>query len=75
VQVELRQVEGSGYELRVADNGVGLPPDFDPAQSRSLGLTLMRGFSEQLGGKLQISGQSGLTIRLLFRNDVYSAKA
>ncbi|GAB3220507.1 tetratricopeptide repeat-containing sensor histidine kinase [Spirosoma arcticum] len=75
VQVELRQVEGAGYELRIVDDGVGLPADFDPAQSRSLGLTLMRGFSEQLGGQLQISGQSGLTIRLLFRDDVYSANA
>jgi two-component sensor histidine kinase len=54
------------YRLTIADDGVGLSEGFDPATSRTLGMTLMQGLSEQLGGRLTISSRSGLTIALLF---------
>lgn len=38
--------------LSVADNGVGLPADFDKPQTRSLGMNLIRGLVRQLNGKL-----------------------
>lgn len=69
--VGLREVEGAGgYELVVADDGVGLPADYDPERSRSLGMTLIRGFSEQLGGQLQIKNLPGLSICLQFQEEV-----
>ena len=71
VKIELREMGEEGYELVIADDGVGLPADYDPTRSRSLGMTLIRGFSEQLGGQLQISGQSGLRLRLLFHDEAY----
>ncbi|QHW00177.1 sensor histidine kinase [Spirosoma endbachense] len=54
------------YELTIQDDGVGLPPDFDPSRSQSLGMTLIQGFSDQLGGQLSIISQGGLTIQLTF---------
>ncbi len=72
VAVGLHQLNGLAYELVIADDGVGLPADFDPIRSRSLGLTLIRGFSEQLSGQLQISGHPGLSIRLLFHDEAYT---
>ncbi|WP_020604610.1 histidine kinase dimerization/phosphoacceptor domain -containing protein [Spirosoma spitsbergense] len=69
VQVGLCKLSRGEYELVIADDGVGLPADFAPARSRSLGMTLMYGFSEQLGGQLHINGQPGLSIRLRFHDE------
>jgi two-component sensor histidine kinase len=64
------QPEGPNYELTIADDGVGLPPGYDPARSRSLGTTLMHGLSEQLEGDLRITGPPGVVIRLVFRDEI-----
>jgi len=41
--------------VTVVDDGVGLPPDFDPDSSRSLGLSIVRTLVEsELGGLLEI---------------------
>jgi two-component sensor histidine kinase len=72
VSVSLKQlpaVEPATYQLRIEDDGVGLPPGFNPARSRSLGMTLLHGFSRQLGGKLTIDSLPGLTISLTFAEE------
>lgn len=38
--------------LIVTDNGVGLPPDFDLADARSMGSRLIRGLAQQLHGEV-----------------------
>ena len=37
---------GGCYELLIADNGVGLPPDFSWQQSSSLGLKIIKTMAE-----------------------------
>src|SRR5690554_4269708 len=54
VQVSLLQKTDTSYELTIEDDGVGLPKGYDPSQSRSLGMTLIQGFSAQLGAGLSI---------------------
>ncbi|MEI6673837.1 MAG: histidine kinase dimerization/phosphoacceptor domain -containing protein [Verrucomicrobiota bacterium] len=55
LRVELQSLaEAPGWRLRVADNGIGLPPDFDLQQTPSLGLKLVSDLTRQLGGKLKI---------------------
>ncbi len=66
VRLSLLRVGETACVLTVADDGVGLPDGFDPACSRSLGMTLMHGFSEQLGGELTLRGGAGLTLSLRF---------
>jgi two-component sensor histidine kinase len=61
-----RQAPGTDCELTIADDGPGLPPGYDPSRSRSLGMTLMHGLAEQLGGELRLSGPPGVTLRLSF---------
>ena len=52
--IELTQ--GAGL-LRVAvvDDGVGIAPDFDPATTTSLGLSIVRGLVAELGGTITFS--------------------
>ncbi|WP_233635559.1 sensor histidine kinase [Hymenobacter setariae] len=42
------------YLLSVADDGRGLPPDFDPSHAHTLGLTLVTGLSRQLDGEFAL---------------------
>jgi len=54
-------------KLTVADNGVGLPGDFNLAETSSLGMEMMKALSKQLGGSLEISGDAGVIVTVLFK--------
>jgi two-component sensor histidine kinase len=69
ISLRLQRLEQSSYELVIADNGVGLPANYDPSRSRSLGMTLIHGFSRQIGGKLVITSSPGMNISLVFREE------
>ncbi len=73
ISVQLHRKAEYNYQLSIADNGVGLPQDFDPSSSRSLGMTLLHGFSAQLEGELNITSDQGLTILLAFAEDQLSS--
>jgi two-component sensor histidine kinase len=65
--VELHQsADGALARLRVADNGVGLPPDFTMDDSASLGLKLATNLARQLGGRLAIGTGPGAVFELEF---------
>ncbi|MFC5407694.1 histidine kinase dimerization/phosphoacceptor domain -containing protein [Larkinella bovis] len=66
LMLALRLLPDRACELRICDDGVGLPVGYDPGQSRSLGMTLMHGFSQQLGGELHVASHAGLSIQLVF---------
>lgn len=53
-------------QIIVADNGIGLPPSFDLATSRSLGLLLVQGFVDQLSGSLSLEVEDGTQFRIVF---------
>ena len=73
-QVAVRLANGAGrLALEVADNGRGLPPDFDAARAERdghLGLAGMRERVSALGGVLELGpvpeAAAGLTVRLTF---------
>ena len=58
IRVSLQRGAG-GVCLRVADDGVGLPPGFDVADGRSMGLQLASSLATQLGGTLRASHEGG----------------
>jgi two-component sensor histidine kinase/tetratricopeptide (TPR) repeat protein len=66
VHLSLLQKSDISYELTIEDDGVGLPKAYDPSQSRSLGMTLIHGFSSQLGAELSIESTQGVKISLVF---------
>jgi PAS domain S-box-containing protein len=68
VRVELQPVEGGPeWRLRVADNGVGLPADFDLNHLTSLGLRLVSGLTGQIDGRLEIGTGPGAVFEVVFR--------
>jgi len=68
IRIALRSVGEHEFELVVADNGVGLPEDVDLNNPKSVGLDLVRIFSTQLGGAVEIStGVVGTEVRVRFK--------
>lgn len=71
IRVEVRR-EAEGITLGVEDDGIGLPPDFEPEQAESIGLRISRVLSRQLEADLSLknlppdSGSRGarMTLRL-----------
>ena len=53
VRLSVTRVEPGHLRLEVCDRGAGLPPGFDPAKSKSLGMTVIAGLGRQLGGQPQ----------------------
>ncbi|GAA0554435.1 hypothetical protein GCM10009415_40470 [Chitinophaga japonensis] len=66
ITVTLRHAADGHLLLAIADNGIGLPADFDPGKSNSLGMSLMQGLSRQLGGSFQMRQDAGLAIAVQF---------
>jgi two-component sensor histidine kinase len=50
---------GNEYILTIKDNGVGLPENFNIAESNSLGLQLIHILSEQIGGSVKCISNKG----------------
>lgn len=69
ISIELTVVDKQTYRLTISDDGVGFPPDLNPNRSRTLGMSLIRGLSKQLGGKLQINQMNGVQISLTFTEE------
>jgi PAS domain S-box-containing protein len=75
ISIFLSSTEDSGIELRVADDGVGLPPELDVWNTDSLGLKLVLNLAQnQLQGKLAVRRDQGTEFRLLFRELDYQAR-
>jgi two-component sensor histidine kinase len=72
IKLRLHQLTGMSYRLSISDDGVGFPDGYSPCQGNSLGMTLIHGFSEQLGGTLTISGSEGVSIDLVFAEEHYN---
>lgn len=54
VSVSLLPLSDGAVRLSVADDGLGLPEDFELRRSRSLGLQLVRDLAHQLSGSLAV---------------------
>ncbi|MBZ4035446.1 sensor histidine kinase [Flavobacterium sp. 17A] len=66
ITISLKTAENQKYKLIIHDNGVGLPPDFDPYNNPSLGVKLMHGLSADIEGKFLITNVNGTKITLEF---------
>jgi two-component sensor histidine kinase len=60
INISIRRKEGleNHLELIVSDNGGGMPNNFDPVSSSTLGITIVESLSEQLDGKFTYESSS-----------------
>lgn len=66
--------DGQGHSLCVADDGPGLPADFDISKTSSMGLQLVRTLTRQLKAKLTIQGEQGTSMQINFKELVYAQR-
>ena len=68
IRLSLKRKGADDCELSVADNGAGLPRDFDVAGSPTLGLRLVRSLTRQVSGQFEMEAASpGTRARLTLR--------
>ena len=68
LQIRLSELTPGNFELLVADNGPGLPADFDFDKTRTLGLRLVRRLSKQLYGTAEYELNDGAQFRVCFKS-------
>jgi two-component sensor histidine kinase len=56
------------YELIYADNGPGLPEDFNLTHTTTLGLQLINDLSRQIGGSVKYEHRNGASFIIKFTN-------
>jgi len=66
IAVTVRRVEGA-VRMIVKDDGRGLPENFDPATSGSMGLKLAASLARQLGGTLAFRNEGGCCVQAELR--------
>lgn len=66
IKISLKKMHAETNELTIADNGIGLAEDFKSENSNSLGMNLMIGLTDQLGGTFDYKNTNGLTIIITF---------
>jgi two-component sensor histidine kinase/DNA-binding response OmpR family regulator len=70
IWIELRVLEDGVLRLRIRDDGIGVPEDFEARRASSLGLQLVTDLSRQLGGRLDIGTGPGSSFDLTFSPQV-----
>ncbi|PXF61219.1 MAG: hypothetical protein C4B59_05595 [Candidatus Methanogaster sp.] len=74
IEINLTASEGGRINLRVSDDGVGMPSGFDINESKTLGLRLVKILSEdQLQGTLEVTSDGGATFGIEF--DLYDGRS
>ena len=72
VEIKL-DLQGNFYHLSIKDNGIGLPEGFNAEKCNSLGITLMNGLSEDIGGTFFMKDEGdGLLIKTVFPIEKYN---
>jgi len=69
ISISLSNTTSNHYLLSISDNGIGMPPGFNTKKTGSLGMSLMKGLSEDLDGNLSIENNDGTTIKVSFAHD------
>jgi two-component sensor histidine kinase len=68
IKIGIHKPDKENLVLAISDNGVGLPPAFDPDDGNTLGSNLIIGLGRQLGGEFKLTDQKGLSLTLMFAN-------
>jgi len=65
LRLTIKERDGK-IHLEVGDNGVGMPEDYNPEESDSLGIYLVHALVEQLDATMEIRNEEGTRFLLTF---------
>ncbi|MFC1669932.1 sensor histidine kinase, partial [Spirochaetota bacterium] len=74
INVDFNKIDDNNVSLTIKDNGKGLDKGFGISESNGLGLKLVDILTEQLDGKLEISGDNGAKFMLTFPEKIKQAR-
>jgi PAS domain S-box-containing protein len=75
IRIGVELIDEDEVEIHVADNGVGMPENFDIKNSSTLGLQIVTALVEQqLEGKLNLVSGNGTQYCIRFKESLYSGK-
>lgn len=66
IAISLVHISDSQTMLSIADNGRGLPTDFEQKMGTSMGMEMLQGLTDDLGGSLSIETNNGTHIKVIF---------
>lgn len=66
---------GGNFQLVVADNGIGLPADFDFISAQTLGLRLVNTLVKQLRGEVYVSRSGGTEFHIEFKEITHARRS
>lgn len=67
IMIEGHKLDTDTVKLTIADNGKGLPDNFNLSETSSLGIEMMKALSKQLGGSFEIRGNMGVNVTVQFK--------
>ncbi|MBP0904313.1 histidine kinase dimerization/phosphoacceptor domain -containing protein [Mariniflexile gromovii] len=74
IYIYMKKIENSEILLEVIDEGVGFPDNFDPYKTNSLGISLIKGLTQQLKGIFSIISEKGVKLSIRFPYDLDKLK-
>ena len=66
ISIALNHISDSQISLSIADNGRGLPANFESKIGASMGMELLQGLTDDLGGSFSIETNNGTHIKVIF---------
>jgi len=73
ISIKMQQTE-QNIELTIRDNGVGMTNAMEDIDPDALGLKLMQGLIEEIGGQMKFENKNGTLIKITFKIDLLSEK-
>ena len=73
ISIALTHISDLQLLLSIADNGRGLPTDFESKIGTSMGMELLQGLTDDLGGSLTIETKNGTQIKVILSYKPVSA--
>ena len=66
ISVSLTHVSDTQVLLSISDNGRGMPESFDDNMANSMGMDLLQGLADDIGGTFNIESKKGTHIKIIF---------
>lgn len=66
VHISISREAEEKYILLIEDSGVGLPENFNPLSTETLGLTLVNTLVEQINGRIEFTNNNGALVSVTF---------